>query len=177
MRFSLSRSLVRCSRASSDFSASSSSGSISDMSRNRVDCRRASISASRSTTRGVITNILCTVSRRVEEPPKSQPMNGMSRNHGIPHPAFSSMSRRYPASNIDSSSNIAVCVKRRDVRVMGMESTLMDSKPPSSRSIVSHTWFGTFVAGDVIMRGLMVSRVPAVTSSSDATSVPTTRAW
>ena len=122
-------------------------------------------------------NIRCTVSFFVEAPPKSQPIQGMSRRYGIPHPADSSMSRRYPASIIVSSSNTAVCVWSVDLRDIGIESTAIDSKPPSSRRRESHTWSEMFVLGDGTMRGLIWSVVPADTSSSDATSVPITRTW
>ena len=83
----------------------------------------------------------------------------------------------YPASMIDSSSNTAVCVWRVEERVIGIASTVTDSKPPSSSSSESHTWFGMLVEMDGRMRGLTWSRVPAETSSSDATSVPMTLAW
>ena len=78
---------------------------------------------------------------------------------------------------IDSFSNTAVCVCSVEERVIGMESTVTVSKPPSSSSSDSQTWFGMFVWSDGTMRGLTISSVPAETSSSDATSVPTTRAW
>ena len=126
---------------------------------------------------GVSTNILCTVSLRVDLPPKSHPTSGRSRSHGMPQPASSSMSRRYPASIIDSFSNTAVCVWSVEVRVIGIASTVMDSKPPSPRSSESQTWFGMLVDGEGRMRGLIWRRVPALTSSRVATSVPTTLAW
>ena len=78
---------------------------------------------------------------------------------------------------MDSSSKTAVCVCRLDERVIGIESTEMDSKPPSSRRIDSQIWFATLVEADVTMRGLICKVVPAVTSSSVATSVPITRTW
>ena len=60
---------------------------------------------------------------------------------------------------------------------MGIESTTTASNPPSCSSIVIHTRNGWFVTPVSMMRGLIASFVPAVTSCSVATSVPTHRAW
>ena len=60
---------------------------------------------------------------------------------------------------------------------MGIESTAIDSNPPSSRRSESHTWFATFVEGAATILGLICSVVPAETSERLATSVPITRTW
>ena len=56
---------------------------------------------------------------------------------------------------MDSLSKTAVCVCNVEDRLMGIESTEMDSNPPSSSSIDNQTWFGTFVAIEGRMRGLI----------------------
>ena len=38
-------------------------------------------------------NMRCTVCLDTDDPPKSQPIHGMSRRYGMPHPAFCSTSR------------------------------------------------------------------------------------
>ena len=78
---------------------------------------------------------------------------------------------------MDSPSKTTAEVSTELVRVIGIASTVIASKPPSSNSSVSHTWFGTSWRVLLTMRGLICSVVPAETSWSEATSVPTTRAW
>ena len=77
----------------------------------------------------------------------------------------------------DSSAYTAVCVRSVEARVIGIASTVIASKPPSSSSRVSHTLSGTSEEGEGRMRGFIWSFVPAETSSRLATSVPTTFAW